>query len=292
MEYFDLHCDTLYKATVNNSSFNDETNHISMNKAEHLTKWTQLFAVFVPDELKGQNATRFFIDAVKVYEKNKISNEKFDMQLAVENVSMLSGDLKNLSLLIDNKVRSVTLTWNGENELGSGAMCNNDIGLTPFGKEVVNKLEDCNIAVDVSHASDKLFYDVIKIAKKPFIATHSNSRAITNVKRNLTDEQFKIIRDMGGIVGINFYKGFLNENEDDASIDDVIRHTEHFLNLCGENTLAIGSDFDGADMPNDIRDLTSIPAIYQRFLSEFGVNITKKIFYNNANMYFTNFDII
>ena len=292
MEYFDLHCDTLYKATVNNSSFQDETNHISINKAEHLSKWTQLFAVFIPDEIRGKNATNFFNKAVGVFKNNRINNEKINMLLAVENASMLAGDLSNISLLIENKVRSVTLTWNGENELGSGAMCKRDIGLTSFGKEVVKMLEENNIAVDVSHASDKLFYDVVKIAKKPVIATHSNSRTVTDVKRNLTDEQFKIIRDMGGIVGINFYKGFLNNDEDEARIDDIIRHTEHFLNLSGENTIAIGSDFDGADMPSDICDLTSIFAIYQRFLSEFDVNITKKIFYDNANMYFTSFDII
>ena len=168
-------------------------------------------------------------------------------------------------------------------------MCDG-VGISSFGRDVVKELENNNIAVDLSHASDRLFYDVINIAKKPVIATHSNSRKITNVKRNLTDEQFRIISQMGGIVGLNFYRGFLNNNEEKASIDDIILHAEHFLNLGGEDVLAIGSDFDGADMPTDISGVESIPSIYQRFLKEFGEKITKKIFFDNAFLCFTNFD--
>ena len=291
MQYFDLHCDTLYKATVENSDFNNDY-HISLNKVSFLDKWTQLFAIWIPDELKGLEATALFLKAVEVFRKNKINNEAIDMFLSVENASMLNGDLNNIDLLVKNSVKSITLTWNGENELGCGAGCNNSFGLTNFGKEVVKQLEENSIAVDVSHCSDKLFYDVINIARKPIFASHSNSRAVTDVKRNLTDEQFCIIRDMGGIVVLNFYKGFLSNDENKACIDDLLRHAEHFLNLNGENTVAIGSDFDGADMPNDIMGIESVKSIYNRFIDEFGAKLTKKIFFYNANMYFTNFDNI
>lgn len=289
MEYFDLHCDTLYKAITTNSHFNENKNHISINKAESFDKWTQLFAIWIPDELKGEKAKQLFINAVDVFQKERINNDRINMMLAVENASMLCGKLKNIELLKNAGVKYVTLTWNAENEIGGGAECQG-VGLSDFGREVVKELQQNDIIVDVSHASDKLFYDVINISTKPVIATHSNSRYITDVKRNLTDEQFKIIRDNLGIVGINFYKGFLNNIPDRANIDDVVRHTEHFLNLGGENTIAIGADFDGADMPVDIKGIESIPYVYNRFLSEFGTNITKKIFFENANLYFTNFD--
>ncbi len=290
MEYFDLHCDTLYKATVENTSLNCCDYHISLDKAKFLKKWVQLFAVWIPDEIRGEDATRLFLRAVEVFKNNCVNNETIDMRLSVENASMLSGDIRNIELLVKNKVQSLTLTWNGENELGCGAECRNAHGLTSFGREVVKQLEENHIAIDLSHASDELFYDVIMIAKKPVFATHSNSRAITDIKRNLTDEQFEIIRDMGGIVGLNFYKGFLNIDEEKASIEDLVRHAEHFLNLGGENTLAIGSDFDGAAMPNDIKGIETISEIYRRFEHEFGAKLTKNIFFDNANMYFTNFD--
>lgn len=290
MQYFDLHCDTLYKATVDNSTLNNSNYHISIDKAKRFNKWTQLFAVWIPDEIRGDSATAFFKRAVDVFNRDMVDTDYITMNLSVENASMLAGDLANISLLVENKVKSVTLTWNGENELGGGAMCNNSVGLTPFGKDVIKELENNSIAVDLSHASDELFYDAVKIAHRPVIATHSNSRKITDVKRNLTDEQFKIIRDMGGIVGLNFYKGFLNNDESKASIDDIIRHCEHFLNLNGEKTIAIGSDFDGADMPVDIKGIESVFEIYDRFCCEFGAKLTKKIFFDNANLYFTNFD--
>lgn len=292
MEYFDLHCDTLYKATVENSDFYNQKYHINFNKTTCFDKWIQLFAVWIPDEFKGEEATLFYLRAVDVFKRNIINDKSVDMRLSLENASMLNGDLRNIDLLINNSIQIVTLTWNGENELGCGAECNNSYGLSYFGKEVVKELERQNIAVDISHASDKLFYDVVNIADKPIIATHSNSRAITDVKRNLTDEQFKIIRDMGGIVGLNFYKGFLNIDENKSSIEDILRHADHFLNLNGENTLAIGSDFDGADIPCDISGIESLKTIYDRFVEEFGAKLTKKIFFDNANMYFTNFDIM
>ena len=290
MQYFDLHCDTLYRAVMDNSDFVNDSYHISVNKAPQFDKWKQLFAIWIPDEIKGDKATDLFIKAANKFRELLPAYNNIDMMFAVENASMLNGDIRNIELLTLNKVRYVTLTWNGENELGCGAFSNTDYGISEFGKNVVKELENNNICIDLSHASDKLFYDVLKIAEKPFLATHSNSRTITDHKRNLTDDQFKIIRDIGGVVGLNFYKGFLNDDEDKASIDDIVRHAEHFFNLDGENTLAIGSDFDGADMPIGISSIFDITAVYERFLMEFGAKLTKKVFFDNANMYLTNFD--
>lgn len=290
MRLFDLHCDTLYKATAEHSSLNDNDNHISVDKAHFLEKYKQMCAIWIPDTLKGKSATDLFLRATKIFKSERFNDDKINMYLAVENASMLAGNIHNVDLLISNDVKYVTLTWNGENELGSGAMCNSDTGITTFGRDVVRTLQEKNISVDLSHASDGLFYDVIDITQKPVIATHSNSRVITDVKRNLTDDQFKIIRDLKGIVGLNFYKGFLNINENNACIDNILRHAEHFLNLGGEDTLCIGADFDGADMPHDIKGIETMSSIYEQFSRFFGANVTKKVFYDNANMYFTNFD--
>lgn len=292
MQYFDLHCDTLYRATVDNSDFKNPNYHISLNQIPEFSIYKQMFAIWIPDEYWGEEATKLFLNAMNKYKELRLKNNLKNCYLAVENASMLNGDVRNLSLLVENNVKYVTLTWNDDNELGSGAMSVCDSGITPFGKDVVKFLNNNNIAVDVSHASDRLFFDVADVCKTPFIATHSNSRALADNKRNLTDEQFKIIRDNGGIVGLNFYKGFLNNNPEKACIDDIVRHAEYFLNMNGEDTVAIGADFDGADMPYDINSISDIPLVYSRFCDEFGAKLTKKLFFDNANLYFTNFDII
>lgn len=290
MRYFDLHCDTLYKATVDNTDFNIDYNHISISKLGCFDEYRQIFAIWIPDDLTSKEATCLFKNSVKKYKYLKEKHNLNNCCFAVENGLVLDGKLDNIRMLIENNVRYVTLTWNSDNHIGSAALGKSDNGITEFGKNVVRELERNHIAVDVSHSSDKLFYDVVSVIKKPILATHSNSRIVADNKRNITDEQFCIIRDMGGIVGLNFYKAFLNNDENKACVDDILRHAYHFLSMNGEDTVAIGADFDGADMPCDVSGLDTIPHIYRRFCEEFGAKLTKKIFFDNANMYFTNFD--
>ena len=129
----------------------------------------------------------------------------------------------------------------------------------------------------------------MNFSKKPIIATHSNSRKLCNNVRNLTDDQFKMIRSMNGIVGINFCKDFLNSN-DDADFLDIRKHVEHFLSLSGEKTLCIGSDFDGADMPECIKDIESILSLYDYFLDcGYERSLLDDIFFNNAYNFFMNY---
>ena len=135
---------------------------------------------------------------------------------------------------------------------------------------------------DVSHLNDESFWDVIKAARRPVIATHSNSRLLCNVPRNLTDDQFGCIAERGGLVGLNFYTGFLREDREHACMEDILRHAEHFLNLGGEDVLALGSDFDGADMPYDLPDCGALPQLAQRLREAFGFTLTEKICYKNA----------
>lgn len=290
MKLFDLHCDTLYRATLDNSNFYNSNYHISLDKIECLDLYVQLMAIWIPDTLKEYDRTRIYLDAVKIYNKNKVFNDKIKMYLSVENAAMLNGNMMNFEYLVENDVKAVTLTWNDDNELGSGATSTSTFGLTKFGKEVVNKLEQNKITIDVSHASDNLFWDIVNNTTRPIIASHSNSRSVTNNKRNLTDDMFKVIKKRKGIVGLNFYRGFLNDNEINATSEDLIRHAEHFLSLGGEDVLAIGSDFDGADMPKDIRGIQDIDKIYDKFARYFGLNLTDKIFFENAAKFFDFFD--
>ncbi|MDP4120195.1 MAG: membrane dipeptidase, partial [Bacillota bacterium] len=200
------------------------------------------------------------------------------------------GKLENVKLLSEHGVRAMTLTWNGQNEIGSGVCVENPRGITSFGRGVIHEMEKYKIAVDVSHASEKLFYDVADIAKRPFIATHSNSRAICPHKRNLTDEQFEIISKSGGIVGLVFARDFLTDNVE-AKMKDIIRHAEHFLSIGGENSICLGSDFDGTDIPKDMTGIESLETLYELFLREnYNESLLNKIFFENALNFYQNFD--
>ncbi len=150
-------------------------------------------------------------------------------------------------------VRAVALTWNNTNLL-AGGVHDPDAGLTEFGRAVVRRMEDSGILVDVSHLSDKSFYDVARIAREPIVATHSNSRTICPHPRNLTDDMFKIINDSGGCTGINLYPLFLTENSECTS-KDALKHIEHFISLGGIDAIGIGADFDGTNdsLPQDLQ---------------------------------------
>ena len=206
--------------------------------------------------------------------------------LAVEGGAVLAGRLEYVQALAGHGVRMLTLTWNGENELAGGAAVTG--GLKPFGREALRRMEDNNIVADVSHLNDESFWNVIKAARRP--ATHSNSRLLCNVSRNLTDDQFGCIAERGGLVGLNFYTGFLREDREHACMEDILRHAEHFLNLGGEDVLALGSDFDGADMPHDLPDCGALPQLAQRLREAFGFTLTEKICYKNALDFWRRYD--
>lgn len=198
----------------------------------------------------------------------------------------MAGSFEKIAYLADCGVKVLTLTWNGNCEIGDGAMVENPHGLTQFGKKAISELERCGIVIDVSHASEPLFYDVAQQSTKPFIATHSNARKICKHQRNLTDEQFTIIKNRGGLVGLNFYPNFLND-KNVANFDDILCHAEHFLSLGGEKVLAIGSDFDGATMPNGISGIESVEELANYFLKHnYSQELVDAIFFQNAYNFF------
>lgn len=302
MRYFDLHCDTLYRAVTENRNLYDNDFHISVKYKDSFEKWVQCFAVWIPDGITLQEAQDLYQKAVRrlkldcaenslaIYDGSGFEN-KTTAVLTVEGGRLIGNDLQNIKRLADDNVKIVTLTWNGDNQIGCGAQTDNDTGLTSFGKTVIRELEKNKIVVDVSHLSDGSFYDTAENATAPFIASHSNSRTICNHRRNLTDEQFTVIRDKGGIVGLNFYRDFLSCGN--AGIKDIIKHTEHFLSLGGENTIAVGSDFDGCDIPDDICGIADVPKIYNEFLRlNYSETLVKKIFWQNAANFFETFDNI
>lgn len=307
MNLFDLHCDTLYKAVNNNLPLDDKSMQVSqiLNKD---SKRLQCYAIWIPDDYTPEKAEQTFYSAyqiltseckklnIKLIEQNEsisdaFKNNKNSALFTIENSTALNSKIRNVEKFAKLGVKIITLTWNAANAVGDGADVQNSEGITDFGKSVVREMEKCGVVVDVSHASDKLFYDVAEIVTHPFVATHSNSRSVTNHRRNLTDEQFKIIKERNGIVGINFHRDFLSDNPDSASRYDLLKHIDKFLSLGGENVICIGTDFDGCNLPYDITGSESLAEIYEMLLKHnYKESLIRKIFYENALNFFENFD--
>ena len=166
--------------------------------------------------------------------------------LGVENGYAIGKDLVNLVRFKEMGVCYITLCHNGDNDICDSAKGNREWnGLSPFGRDVIHEMNRLGIMVDVSHASEKSFYDALEYSQYPIIASHSSVRALCNHPRNLTDMQIRDLASMGGVVQICLYKGFINEEEEKASLSDAINHIDHIVQLVGPDHVGIGSDFDG-----------------------------------------------
>ena len=173
-----------------------------------------------------------------------------------------------------------TLGWNEQNSLcGSHATGG---GLTEQGRAYFLEAQRLGMIVDVSHASDEAFFDMLEIANKPIIASHSNSRAVCPSSRNLTDDMFKAICENGGVAGINLYTEFVGGQKD---MDAVCRHVAHFLELDPTGShIALGGDLDGCEsLVAGFEGIQSYPAL-ANCLQTLGLDdtILHNIFWNNA----------
>ncbi len=278
MDFFDLHCDTAYEMYVKNEGFENNSLAVSAKLGECFENWTQTFAIWI--EEKRENPFLFYKNALSHLKKNLCG--KVNPIFAVEGGSVIENDIDRLYQLQKDGIKLLTLTWNGENSIAGGAKSDKD--LTDFGKDVIKEMSKIGIAVDVSHLNDKSFYSVIDRADK-ILASHSNCRSICNHKRNLTDEQIKLLCEKGGIIGLNFYPEFLGDN----FYDKIYKNIYHLCEMGLENNIAVGSDFDGAKMPNEMQNISKIPDLYLN-LKKKGLkeDLLYKIFYKNANDFMLN----
>ncbi|MBR5273013.1 MAG: membrane dipeptidase [Clostridia bacterium] len=305
MRLFDLHCDTITECYLRGCGLKNNDLSISLEKGKYIKNWCQVFALWMKNEYRCQAACDYFDGLYNCFlqeiDKNKnmvsfcttsddikkaIENNKIAAILSVEGGAATAGKIERLRYMYDCGVRLMTLTWNGQCEVACGSDIEGGQGITPFGFEVIREMENLNMIIDVSHLNDIGFYEVAENTTKPFIATHSNSRTIKNHYRNLTDDQFKIIRDRKGIVGLNFYDAFLPDNRENGC-DGAFRNLYHFLELGGEDVVAIGADFDGATMCDDLSGIDKMGALYEHFL-RMGISESnvKKVFFDNSMEFF------
>jgi len=184
---------------------------------------------------------------------------KISAVLAVEEGGVLNGDISRLDALYDNGVRLMTLMWNYENCIGYPNSRDSSVmwqGLKPFGIEVVEKMSGKGMIIDVSHASDGTFRDVLEYAKGPVVASHSNCRALCSHPRNLSDEMIRKLANAGGIAGLNLYGAFLGD-KNESRIEEMTAHVMHMIEVGGSEFPAIGTDFDGFD-GMDVLDIPDV----------------------------------
>ncbi len=287
MKYFDLHCDTLTATYDRDESIIKNTCDISLDLTSKIENYTQVLAVWSdPKYTNNELYARFF--SVLSHFKSTSLPENFSYILSVEGGALIGNDLSRIDELYSSGVRIFTPLWKGITQLG-GAFAEN-IGLTDFGKSAVRRCLEIGIVPDVSHASDQGFYDICGLAEefgKPFIASHSNSRAVCDHPRNLTDEMARIIINKGGLIGISLYPPHLSERGH-ADLDDICRHAEHYLSLGAENSLCLGCDFDGTDgdLPEGIRTIDDTEKIYSHLCKGFSEKTANRIFFENAHDFF------
>ncbi|HKP28840.1 MAG TPA: membrane dipeptidase, partial [Gemmatimonadales bacterium] len=182
---------------------------------------------------------------LKVYSTADILQAKKDGRIGViygfQNAAMMGDKVGRVDIFADLGVRCIQLTYNSLNQLGGGSMAPGNPGLTAFGREVVAKLNERRVMVDLSHSGQQICLDAARASATPISINHTGCKAIVDVPRNKTDEELKLVADKGGFVGIYFVM-FLAQGRE-ATIDDVVAHIEHALKVCGEDHVGIGSDY-------------------------------------------------
>lgn len=284
--------------------------HISLDKIG-ATPWAQCFACYVPDALSPKQAVSFHED-VMAHLASEISRNEgrvapvtsasqlrevlegaSDPHVAaihtIENARMFAADLGLVERYAHEGLLMASISWNAAGPLASGHDTHEHV--SELGAQAIAEMERNRVVLDVSHLNDECFDDVCRLSSRPFVASHSNSRAVCGHKRNLTDRQFAEIRERGGVVGLNYCDKFLSNEvlegrATDVSFDEIAAHIEHWLDLGGEDIVTLGGDLDGADVPTLLDGADKMGAFQELLGHRFGATITKKLCYANALAFF------
>ena len=299
---FDLHCDTTFALLGDNyrksGSLKQNELHIDLEKASVFPAYAQIFACYVDTSLpiapvdlfereiatfhrevdKNQDVIRQAFSAKDIIKNAE--NGLMSAILAIEGPGGFDYDPELLDDLFKIGFRTTTLCWNENNPLTGSHLTGG--GLTDLGREYVKEAQRLGMRIDVSHISDKGFWDIMDMTQAPVIATHSNSRTICDHSRNLTDDMFREICNTGGVAGINLFADFVSET---PTLDAVCDHIFHFISMDPDcKHIAIGGDLDGCDSLvigiNSINDYSLIAdALNSRGLSD---DLIMNIFWKNA----------
>ncbi len=298
MNLIDTHVDTITTLMDCNQELNKNDQHISIDRLHTFDKKGIYFSIWLSQSRRDNP----YIETLKAidYYYNQLEinsnfikhantftdfNDIFDEGktasiLCLEGGEAVEGNIDNLYALHEKGVRLLTLTWNNDNAIGSGVL-GSDNGLTDFGKDLIRKSNNLNLAIDISHLNRKGFFDVVNLTEKPIIASHSNCYSIHNAKRNLHDDQLQELRNLKSYVSFTIHSPFVN-GENSCTLENLLPHIDHLLNKLGEDYVSIGTDFDGTTLlPCEIYNISSLNTLYNLLERTYNTDIANKIFYQN-----------
>lgn len=286
---FDSHCDTAKRIWKYEESLAENSGHFTLPQTECFEGYAQFFAFCTlagVDTGKSceqllwephgyfMNQLERFSDQIQLCTNGSdydaaMEQGKCAAFLSLEGAEGICCDPGRLEELRRAGITMVNLTWNADNAL-AGCSKNDGPGLSRQGREFVRRAQELGIIIDVSHVSDRAFWDILDLTDRPIVASHSNSRARCGHSRNLTDEQFRALCDCGGYAGINLYPTFLSDRGT-ATLEDIYVHVDHFLQL-GEHHVALGGDLDGIEsLPEGFRGVADYEQLAQ-FLQQRGLD--------------------
>jgi membrane dipeptidase len=340
----DSHIDTIQRVLIAHADLAQRTStgHVDLPRLREGGMHAPFFALWVPVYYQGaeavrrtldlrdamQNVLNTFPDQIELATdassiERVVKSHKIAAFLTLEGGHQIDDDLGVLRMYYRMGIRAMTLThFRNNNWADSSTDTPQHNGLTEFGKDVVREMNRLGMLVDVSHVSDKTFYDTIAASTKPVILSHSSCRAISDIPRNVSDDMLRALAKNGGVIGINFGEGFINEKDaaalrasisqlsqmpnltgkplDDyaakdfesesgrrkvfATIEDVVAHIDHAVKVAGINHVGIGSDFDGIQgPPNGLEDISKMPFLVAALLKHgYSESDIKKILGGNT----------
>lgn len=316
--FIDLHCDSasaaLFTASESGSDaasilYDHESSHLDIKRLAQLHALGQFFAVFVPkaDEYASLDITEdldyvnrvlaVIHDSILAHQDQiRITRNITEMNrhrqqglvsafITLEEGRPVNGRMETVDLLFEKDVRLITLTWNYKNCFGSPNSKDPAVmqeGLTDFGKAAVEHMNELGMLVDVSHLSDGGFYDVAAVSKKPFVASHSNARALCRHPRNMTDDMIRTLAEHGGVIGLNFCPAFVDDSNV-CTIAGLVKHARHIANIGGVDCVALGSDFDGIGGTLEMNTVSKMPLLLDALQAGgFSASEVDKIAYQNT----------
>ena len=298
LSLFDLHADTAWAMYKSGQPLGSNSLAVSLDKAQKYERYIQTMALWTSPKLTDDEGWRELLQVVENLKNDPAlqsgeaelcsssptrDSGKASLILSVEDARVLDGRIERVAELAELGVKSVIPMWSGETCFGGSH--NTEVGLTEFGKRAAKEMLSHGMILDISHASVESSKDIFEISAeygKPVIASHSNAHAICPVSRNLYDWQIDSIIASGGVIGINLFRLFLEE-EGEATLDSILRHIEYFLSRGAENTLALGCDMDGADLPGAIPNLSHLDRLAEHLLAHgYSQKLINCLFFENA----------
>ena len=300
MFFADMHCDTITNLMDNARSLRNNVLQVDLEKLSRFSAPLQFFAIWLEPQYyhcaykKTCDYIRFFYDEVeKNHEligavKNTAEIQanrqdgKISALLSIEGGECLEGKVERIGELYESGIRAFSLTWNNDNVLACGCNTNMDTGLTGLGREAVEQIGELGMLLDLSHCSERTFWDIADMHKKPLIASHSNTKALRKHQRNLDDKQLRAIADRGGVVGITLFSEFLTYNKR-ATMDEIISHIDHVVQVAGVDHVGFGCDFEGMVVtPIEIETVADMSVLAEKICAHFGSAAGEKILGGNV----------